>query len=53
MENNDNSDCPTNALYFKLYPKAVYFKGPKNIRGYISPEQLLEEYKKRVGTKVN
>lgn len=41
-------NCPTNALYFKLFPKAVYFKGPKNIRGYISPERLLEEYKKRV-----
>ncbi len=41
-------NCPTNALFLKLLPKAIYFKGPKNIRGYISPDQLLEEYKKRV-----
>ncbi len=41
-------NCPTSALFFKLIPKATYFKGPKNIRGYISPDQLLEEYKRRV-----
>jgi ferredoxin/flavodoxin len=41
-------NCPSNALYFKLFPKAIYFKGPENIRGYISPDELLEEYKKKI-----
>ncbi|MFX1379114.1 MAG: EFR1 family ferrodoxin [Promethearchaeota archaeon] len=37
-------NCPENALYFKLLPNAKYFMGPKTIKGYIPPNQILEEY---------
>ena len=37
-------NCPNNALYFKLLPKVKYFKGPKTIRGYIPPDEILKEY---------
>lgn len=41
-------NCPNNALYFKLLPKVKYFKGPKTVRGYIPPEELLKEYKIKI-----
>jgi len=37
-------NCPENALYFKLLPKIKYFKGPKTVRGYIPPDEILKEY---------
>ncbi len=37
-------NCPENALYFKLLPKVRYFKGPKTIKGYIPPDEILKEY---------
>jgi len=40
--------CPSGALFLKLMPNAVYFKGPKTIKGYISPDELLEEYMNKV-----
>ncbi|MFX0003397.1 MAG: EFR1 family ferrodoxin [Candidatus Hodarchaeota archaeon] len=36
--------CPENALYFKLLPKVKYFMGPKTVKGYIPPKDILEEY---------
>ncbi len=44
-------NCPTNAIYFKLFPNVRYFKGPKTIRGYIAPNQILKEYQRRLFTK--
>jgi len=41
-------NCPNNALYFKLLPKAKYFKGPKTINGYIHPDDLLKEYQHKL-----
>lgn len=41
-------NCPNNALYFKLLPKAKFFKGPKTVRGYIPPEEILKEYKIKI-----
>ncbi|MHA1232100.1 MAG: EFR1 family ferrodoxin [Candidatus Helarchaeota archaeon] len=32
--------CPKGALYFKLFPKAEFFKGPFQIKGYIPPEDI-------------
>jgi ferredoxin/flavodoxin len=37
-------NCPTQALYLKLMPKANYFKGPKTVKGYIPPDDVLNEY---------
>jgi ferredoxin/flavodoxin len=37
-------NCPENALYFKILPKVKYFKGPKTIKGYIRPDDILKEY---------
>ncbi|NVM29555.1 MAG: 4Fe-4S binding protein [Candidatus Helarchaeota archaeon] len=33
-------NCPEGALYLKIYPKAKFFKGPFQIKGYIEPEKL-------------
>ena len=41
-------NCSNNALYFKLLPKAKYFKGPKTINGYIHPNDLLKEYQQKI-----
>ncbi|MFX0023095.1 MAG: EFR1 family ferrodoxin [Candidatus Hermodarchaeota archaeon] len=37
-------NCPENALFFKILPKVKYFKGPKTIKGYIPPDEILKEY---------
>ncbi len=41
-------NCPNNGLYFKLLPKAKYFKGPKTINGYTHPNDLLKEYQQKI-----
>lgn len=41
-------NCPNNALYFKLLPKAKYFKGPRTVNGYIPPDDLLKEYQHKL-----
>ena len=33
-------NCPEGALYLKIYPKAKFFKGPFQIKGYIKPEDI-------------
>lgn len=45
-------NCPSNALYFKLLPKAKYFKGPRTVNGYIPPDDLLEEYRHKLKNRV-
>ncbi|MFX0039624.1 MAG: EFR1 family ferrodoxin [Promethearchaeota archaeon] len=37
-------NCPENALHLKLLPKVKYFMGPKTIKGYIPPKDILKEY---------
>jgi len=32
--------CPRHALYFKLFPKNDFFKGPFQIKGYIPPKDI-------------
>jgi len=44
-------NCPNNALFLKLIPKAKYFRGPKTVQGYISPQKILEEYQKTLKVK--
>ena len=44
-------NCPTNSIYFKLFPNAKYFKGPKTVRGYIAPDQILKEYQGELSTR--
>jgi len=33
-------NCPKGALFLKIYPKAQFFKGPYQIKGYISADTL-------------
>ena len=33
-------NCPKGALYLKIYPKAKFFKGPFQVKGYIKPDEL-------------
>lgn len=42
-------ECPEGALYLKQFPNFEYFEGPQTINGYISPDNLLEQYRKKVG----
>lgn len=40
-------NCPTKAFFIRLLPDAVYFKGPRTLKGYIHPDDVLKEYKKK------
>ena len=40
--------CPSGAFYLRLMPNAKYFKGPKTIRGYIPPDEVLKNYERKV-----
>ncbi|MHA1271579.1 MAG: EFR1 family ferrodoxin [Candidatus Helarchaeota archaeon] len=33
-------NCPEGALFLKIYPKAKFFKGPFQIKGYIEPDKI-------------